>query len=252
MKYLILVVCTFISLGLNAQEKIDLFFDFNEVTPNATSQISLKNWITNNPKVEIYQMSSFCDSVGTNLFNKKLAEKRIKSIEKILQTNKVAFSQEIQIVAYGEDFEGSANQNENRRVTIFYKEKVETKSYAVDLSSAEVGQYLALKGLNFYGGREVVLMESLPVLEELLNVMIKNESLCIEIHGHICCNQKDYENLSTRRAETVYSYLLKKGVASKRMSFKGFGSSMPIFPLSENNEDERIANRRVEIFIIQK
>lgn len=252
MKYLILVLCTFVSLVLNAQEKIDVFFDFNESIPNATSQRALQNWISNNPKVEIYQMGSFCDSVGTNLYNKKLAEKRIKAIEKILKSNKITFSKEMKKDVYGEDFESSANQNENRRVTIFYKEKVDEKSYAVDLSSAEVGQYLALKGLNFYGGREVVLMESLPILEELLKVMIENESLCIEIHGHICCNPKDYENLSTRRAETVYDYLIENGVSQKRMSFKGYGSTMPIFPLSENNEDERIANRRVEIFIIQK
>lgn len=237
---------------LNAQESKSIYFDFSKEHPNEASSIELNQWIESNKNAEIIKIEGFCDSVGTNLYNKKLAEKRIKSIEKILKSNKISFSQQMLKDVYGEDFEGSTKQDENRRVTIFYKEKVETKSYAVDLSSAEVGQYLALKGLNFYGGKDKVLPQSTPVLEELLEVMKNNEKLKIQIHGHICCFTADTENLSFKRAQAVYDYLVVNGISRDRISFKGFGSTKPIHPLSEKSEEERIANRRVEIFVLEK
>jgi len=235
-----------------AQEKVDVYFDFNEVKPNTNSQNVLKEWMNNNPKAEIYQMSSFCDTVGTNLYNKKLAEKRINSIEKILKYNKILFSQELQKDVFGEEFESSFNQEENRRVTFFYKQKEDKKSYAIDLSSAEVGQFLALKGLNFVGGQDVVLRQSLPILEDLLKVMTDNKNLNIEIQGHICCHSYDSVDLSTKRAKAVFRFLLDNGISLDRIFYKGFGSSMPIYQLPEKSEEERIANRRVEIFVLKK
>jgi outer membrane protein OmpA-like peptidoglycan-associated protein len=89
-------------------------------------------------------------------------------------------------------------------------------------------------------------------VEELLLVMMNNENLKIEIHGHICCFTVDTENLSFKRAQAVYDYLVKNGIAIDRLSFKGFGSTMPIYPLPEKSEEERVANRRVEIFVREK
>jgi outer membrane protein OmpA-like peptidoglycan-associated protein len=73
-----------------------------------------------------------------------------------------------------------------------------------------------------------------------------------EIHGHICCNPNPKETLSLQRAKAVFSFLVANDIEKSRMSFLGFGSSQPIFPLPENNETERATNRRVEIKVVDK
>jgi len=36
------------------------------------------------------------------------------------------------------------------------------------------------------------------------------------------------------------------------LAYNGIGSNFPIYPIPEKNEEERIANRRVEILIVRK
>lgn len=81
--------------------------------------------------------------------------------------------------------------------------------------------------------------------------MQTNENMRIEIHGHICCKDDDIGNLSVLRAMAIYNYLSVKGIDEKRMRYKGFGSKRPIHPLPEKTETQRIANRRVEIVILE-
>jgi outer membrane protein OmpA-like peptidoglycan-associated protein len=57
------------------------------------------------------------------------------------------------------------------------------------------------------------------------------------------------KGLSTRRAASVKRWLVKHGVAEKRLDSKGFGEEVPI---GDNNTDEgRQKNRRVEFKILQ-
>jgi outer membrane protein OmpA-like peptidoglycan-associated protein len=97
----------------------------------------------------------------------------------------------------------------------------------------------------------VVLPESQPILSELLTIMQSNPLLKIEIQGHICCQIVEENSVSQRRAEMVYKYLIKNGISSDRLSFKSFGSTRPVYKLPEKTEAEKVANRRVEIEIIE-
>ncbi|MBC8884372.1 OmpA family protein [Flavobacterium piscinae] len=115
-----------------------------------------------------------------------------------------------------------------------------------------MGEFLKLKGLNFYNMSDVILPDSRPILEELLQIMKDNPTLKIEIQGHICCKEIEVEDISIKRAKTVYNYLLSNGISESRISYKGFASTRPIYPLPEKNEEERVANRRVEILILEK
>jgi len=81
------------------------------------------------------------------------------------------------------------------------------------------------------------------------------------VQGHICCQPDEREGLnletanytlSADRARAVREYLVLKGIAQHRVSSKGFGHSLPLYPYPERSEAERIANRRVEIKIIRK
>jgi outer membrane protein OmpA-like peptidoglycan-associated protein len=60
----------------------------------------------------------------------------------------------------------------------------------------------------------------------------------------------DRTELSTQRAKAIYNFLVVNGISKSRLSYKGFGSTQPIFPLPEKDETQRAANRRVEILII--
>jgi outer membrane protein OmpA-like peptidoglycan-associated protein len=62
----------------------------------------------------------------------------------------------------------------------------------------------------------------------------------------------EVDDISLKRAKTVYNFLLSNGISADRITYKGFASSRPIYPLPEKNEEERVANRRVEILIIEK
>ena len=249
-----IVICFFITLffiPLSAQEKFDVFFEFDKAYPNSNSSKSLDEWIKNNSSAEIYKMEGYCDTVDSKLYNLKLAERRIHSIENILKLNKIKVVDKLERVPFGEDFDFSSNQEDNRKVRIFYQIPI-TNSFSEKVKKSKVGELLKLKGLNFYNMSDVILPDSRPILDELLQIMNENPSLKVEIQGHICCKEVEVEDISIKRAKTVYNFLLSNGVMANRISYKGFASTRPIYPLPEKNEEERIANRRVEILILQK
>ena len=118
---------------------------------------------------------------------------------------------------------------------------------------AKKGDLVKINNINFYYNSERVMDQSLPLLDELLDIMMNNPKLLIEIHGHICCNPNPNDTkLSYRRALVILKYLTKYGVDVKRLAFRGYGSNDPIYKLPERNEKERAANRRVEILIVNK
>jgi outer membrane protein OmpA-like peptidoglycan-associated protein len=96
----------------------------------------------------------------------------------------------------------------------------------------------------------VVLDESKPVLDELLKIMKENPKLKIQIQGHVCCMPETTAKISEKRAKTVYNFLIKNRINKNRLSYTSFGNTRPIHPIPEQSEEERIANRRVEIEIV--
>lgn len=119
------------------------------------------------------------------------------------------------------------------------------------VTEAKSGEKLKIDNLNFIFNTFAVTNESRGKLYELLLVMQKNPQLKIQVQGHICCNSSGKETLSTQRAKAVKGFLIYQGVDNSRVTFKGFGSTQPLYPLPEKNEEERAANRRVEILIVE-
>ncbi|RAR46555.1 OmpA family protein [Flavobacterium lacus] len=252
MKKLAHLVLVSFFIPLFAQEKVDVFFDFNKANPNSKSIQILNDWIKQNPTAEVYKMGGYCDTVDSKIYNLKLAERRMHTIEAILKLNKIKVIDRVERIPFGEDFNFSLSQDENRRVSIFYQKPTPTNSFSEKVKIAKVGELLNLKGLNFYNMSDVVLPNSRPIMDELLQIMNNNPTLIIEIQGHICCNPGEVDDISLKRAKTVYNFLLSNGISADRITYKGFASSRPIYPLPEKNEEERVANRRVEILIIEK
>lgn len=128
--------------------------------------------------------------------------------------------------------------------------------YALDvdfmkkIGEASVGSTLKIENLNFKINTFIVVPESRGKMYELLLVLQKNPELKIEIQGHLCCMPNDRLDLSTQRAKAVNNFLVANGIDERRLTYKGFGSTKPIFPLPEKDETQRAANRRVEIMIV--
>ena len=111
-----------------------------------------------------------------------------------------------------------------------------------------VGKKLVLPSINFVNGTADFLVTSYPSLLELLKVMKKYPSLEIEIGGHVCCSNNF--PISEERAQNVYYYLKKNGVSEKRMKYKGYGKTQPIFE-DDKEEEKAKFNRRVEVTILK-
>jgi OmpA-OmpF porin, OOP family len=113
---------------------------------------------------------------------------------------------------------------------------------------------IELKGkVEFETDSDVIRAEGKPILDEVAKVMKEHpEILKVEVQGHTdTVGPRDYNvKLSDRRAASVRKYLEGKGIAGDRMVSKGYG---PDKPIGSNDTDEgRADNRRVEVIILQK
>lgn len=260
-----------------AQQRTDVFFDFNQDMPNKNSQEALQKWISENPTAEIVKIYGYCDSVDDKSYNKELSARRIESVLKTLGENQIQISKTIEKVPYGKDFKRSQNQDENRKVTFYYqsskipknemavneelpsygdvnkKIELERKGLSNQFKISKIGDIIKIENIYFYLDSDKIIEKSRPILEELFHIMETNPGLKIQIHGHICCNHdaKGYV-LSAKRALTIKAFLLEKQILFNRLSCKAFGSSKPIYEIPEKNEMQRLANRRVEILIVAK
>jgi outer membrane protein OmpA-like peptidoglycan-associated protein len=267
-KYLVLLISIF---GFG-QSKFSVYFEFNQHIPNQQSIEQLEDWYSNK-NIEVLKIEGFCDSTDTNEYNKELAEKRVKSIQELLQKNSVALSENIEFVSYGKDFNRSEIQSENRKVIITYFDtekdffpeteipkgelikriKEEKKSLAAKFQKAKVEDYIRINNIHFALNSEKIIPESYAILEELYMIMVVNPKMVIKINGNICCNPNtSVTKLSYRRALKIFNFLKDRGININRLAYHGFGSGNPIYPIPEQNEEERIANRRVEILIVKK
>lgn len=138
-------------------------------------------------------------------------------------------------------------QNPNGTKSVF---ELDT-NFMKQIDESKPGEKIKLENLNFQINTFAIVNESRGKLYELLIVMQQNPELSIDIQGHLCCMPTDRTNLSYQRAKAISNFLRMNGIENARVTYQGFGSSNPIYPLPENNEEERAANRRVEIEIIK-
>jgi outer membrane protein OmpA-like peptidoglycan-associated protein len=280
MKIRLFFILFFYIITLSAQDKLVLFFDFNQDIINEKSQQDFCKWLEHSKGKEILKIQGYCDSIDSNSYNKELSFRRANNVLALLEFNKVHLSEKLELYGLGEDFEQLKNQSDNRKVLVYYQDKIsinkktdnenlvfekgqvkevpvnETKnniSLIEKVNNAKIGDLIKLENLNFYFNSERIITESEPILSDLLQVLKMNPQLKIYVYGHICCNNNPNDvKLSYRRSKFVFDYLIRNGIATSRLGHRGFGSSRPIYALPEKNEAERIANRRVEILVVKK
>lgn len=91
---------------------------------------------------------------------------------------------------------------------------------------------------------------SAAYLNKIIQLLQKYPSLSMKIVGHADSIGSDEVNLnlSKKRAFSVYSYLMKVGASSARLSYEYFGS---FITASNANRSGRKLNRRVEFRVMR-
>ena len=270
-----------------AQEQFSVYFDSNQFELTPIELQKLNQWITNNASIKVVGIHGFCDEDGSSGFNDTLAKKRISFVYNQIK-DQLKIREDFKTRSFGELHQLSKIKAENRKVTLFYLQakdlarenellaaplvsKLEivypeklafqnpdgtSTEYQLDrtfmkkISTATVGEKLKIENLNFKINTYIVNPESKGKMYELLLVLQKNPLLKVEIQGHLCCMPIDRLDLSTQRAKAINNFLVANGIDESRLTFKGFGSTHPIYPLPEKDEAQRTANRRVEIMIV--
>jgi outer membrane protein OmpA-like peptidoglycan-associated protein len=105
--------------------------------------------------------------------------------------------------------------------------------------------------IQFKQGSEELLASSYQVLNRAARTLMEYPDVHMEIQGHASSEGDDEYNmdLSQRRAGSVRSYLVAKGVDAGRLSARGYGETVPA--ATNRNESGRSINRRVEFHILR-
>jgi outer membrane protein OmpA-like peptidoglycan-associated protein len=255
---LTLLAIFFMAFGVaNAQEKFTAYFDFDIDEANHPSVAKLSEWIKNNPDAEVIKIHAYADTIGHATYNIDLSERRANYVLQQLRSNNIAIADDLDVKGLGE-YHSASHKPKERKAIIYYRKKEAVSSnprpdnFYNKIKNAKVGDKLKLPNLNFYNYSDVVLPQSEKTLWVLLDIMRANPELRIEIQGHICCEVAETDEISLKRAQAIYNFLIRGGIEKSRLSYRSFASTRPIYPLPEKSEAERIANRRVEIEILEQ
>jgi len=223
-------------------------------------------------KISIY---GFCDDRGSNNYNLVLSQNRANAIKKLfsfgginekLISNVDGKGEVLLKIVTAEDLNIIRGLNRKVEINVEYnspkkevvkveeeKENIDNRKKPLTLeSNLLVGDKIVLNKILFRTGYSYILEESIPVLEKIARILKEKNKVYFTIQGHVCCtaNGRDAidrgtgrRNLSLARARYIYEYLMKNGVARKRMKYVGLKHKYPL------GGDPKF-DRRVEIEII--
>lgn len=123
------------------------------------------------------------------------------------------------------------------------------------LTPIEIGQSVRLNNIFFEPNSATLKSESFPELKRVADFLKSNPSIIIEIGGHTDngatgTSPSYLMQLSQSRAKSVVDYILKCGVETGQINYKGYGNTKPV---ADNNTAEgRAKNRRVEFTVLRK
>lgn len=283
MKTYFFLFFSFFITAIYSQEQITFYFDNNKSDLNKIELTKLNKWIAENKTSKILSITGMTDEVGSSGYNDTLSQKRVIFIFNQIK-GKVKIREDFKSISLGEKGAKSKVKAENRKAIIHYllekdlakeneilgiKPKVETNREIVPIEEVDMhfpegatleekvslskpGTLIVLPEIQFYKNSFGIMPSSKKSIDELIYIMDKNPNLRIEIQGHICCVTKDHNNLSLERAKQVRRVLAMNSIRQDRVVVKGYGVTKPKFSIPEASEEQALANRRVEIMILQK
>jgi outer membrane protein OmpA-like peptidoglycan-associated protein len=260
-----------------------LYFDLDVPTLNEKMQKKIDLLIYNDKILSGSSVTiiGYADYLGTNTYNQDLSMKRAQNVKDYLVTYGINPQDITMCIGRGKIDRANATgksgspidrrvdivmNNKNRPITKTNTRPKTTKRDTIrhvtvtnidDIKTLKPGSVFKLKNVYFPADRHVMKPESKETLEKLFQVLRENPSITISIEGHVCCikdapdalDMDTYEPmLSVNRAKAIYNYLVEKGIAANRLSYRGYGRSRPVVA-QEMSEEDAEKNRRVEIRI---
>ena len=121
----------------------------------------------------------------------------------------------------------------------------------ISLQPVEVGNSVVLRNVFFQTDSYDLLGQSRIELDRLVLFLEQNPDVAVEIGGHTDnIGSAGYnDELSEKRALSVWQYLINAGITKNRLSYRGYGMSQPI--ADNQTEEGRSKNRRTEFKIIR-
>ncbi len=118
------------------------------------------------------------------------------------------------------------------------------------LDPVKTGASIVLNNLFFPTNSFELEKKSKTELDRLTRFMNQYPTISVEVSGHTDDVGSDAANLtlSENRAKAVYDYLVKNGIKTDRLAFKGYGETQPASPNS--SDANRRLNRRIELRIL--
>ena len=112
------------------------------------------------------------------------------------------------------------------------------------------GQVMSFANIYFDSGSATLKQSSFSVLDDVADLLRENGEVRVEISGHTDSDGSASYNqdLSRRRAESVRSYLVQKGISASRLTTVGYGESQPV--ASNSTADGKAQNRRIEFRVL--
>lgn len=226
--------------------------DEAEVSPQAQRRLDSLLGRFPWPVVRMVQLEGHTDSLAGTDYNMALSKRRVVELLKYMVGTGLD-PRKVQTGYYGEErprYLSDTLRDKNRRVELLlYVDKQRLPSpekKLIDYTFKE-GENLRIPNLQFVGNQAVPTWQSMAVLYELVAVMRRYPDLKIELQGHVCCSGD--QQLSEARARMVYHFLLDHGVSAKRLEYKGFSNTRPLY--KEIDERTEALNRRVEIKVLR-
>jgi len=128
-------------------------------------------------------------------------------------------------------------------------EEMQRQIDALQAKETERGIVLTLGDVLFTSGRADLKVGAAGNLDRLVAFLDQNPDRRVVIEGHTDNVGSDDSNmgLSQRRADSVKSFLVQRGIQSERISASGKGEHQPV--ADNESEGGRQQNRRVEVII---
>ena len=220
-------------------------------------------------QIERISIYGFTDDRGSDNYNLTLSQNRANAIKKIfsgfgvddnLISNVDGKGEVLLRVVSSDNLNIIRGLNRKVEINIEYKEKegvvveikeedIGTKQFLSD--NIAVGDKITLDNILFKTGYSSLEVESINVLEEIAEALLKRKDIYFTIQGHVCCTNNTGDaidkktgkkNLSLAREKYIYEYLIGKGVKKSRMKYVGLRNKYPIGGAAKYD-------RRVEIKI---
>lgn len=245
-------------------ENVRFKFDKDLLTEEAKIILSNAAKVLNEYPEYDFEILGHTDNIGSDEYNMDLSERRANAVRDYLISQGVDPNR-LYAAGCGErkpvaDNSTAIGRAINRRIEFSIYDGISSKCPKDETpeetngkklkAAVQNGEQLVIEGVFFKFDSDQLTPASEKTLDNVAKVLKEYPNAKIEIQGHTDSLGNDMYNefLSQRRAETVKSYLVSKGIPEDNLTTVGYGETKPI----EDNGTEygRAVNRRIEFKVL--